>query len=422
VSDSTPATAGHPGEVRADAIIVAAGASSRMGSLDKLAALVGDRPLLAWTIAALAAAPEVDRIVLVTAASRVEEMRTARWLPPSVVRVVAGGQRRQESVAAGLAALEMLDAPPPGEPLSDDGGATRRGDADPGSRIVLVHDGARPCVSPELVSAVAHAAVRHGAAIPVLPVAETLKEVVGGRVLRTVDRETLAAAQTPQGVRRDLLRRAFASRPLDDAETWTDEAALLEACRIPVHAVPGEASNLKVTLPNDLGRVELTLLGGATVRLGFGHDSHPFGPGGPLALGGIEIEGAPKLHGHSDGDVALHAVADALLGAGGLGDLGRLFPADARTPRGVASRELLAAVVLRLQEQGLRPTGVDVTIIAARPRLAGSLDQMRDAIAAILHLPASAVNVKASTGNLEGSEGAGRGISAQSLASVGPIR
>jgi 2-C-methyl-D-erythritol 2,4-cyclodiphosphate synthase len=201
--------------------------------------------------------------------------------------------------------------------------------------------------------------------------------------------------------------------------TWTDEAALLEVCRIPVHVVPGDPANLKVTVPDDLARAA-ALLGeaGPTRRTGIGHDAHPFGPGEPLRLGGLDIPGAPRLHGHSDGDVVLHAVADALLGAAGLGDLGRLFPAGPSTPHGVDSRELLAAVVARLAGDGWRPVSVDLTVVAARPRLGGHLDGMRAAIAAVLGLDPDAVNVKASTGNLDGSDGAGRSVSTLALATI----
>jgi 2-C-methyl-D-erythritol 2,4-cyclodiphosphate synthase len=156
------------------------------------------------------------------------------------------------------------------------------------------------------------------------------------------------------------------------------------------------------------------------VRTGIGHDSHPFGPGEPLALGGIEIAGAPRLHGHSDGDVALHAICDALLGAAGLGDLGRVFPAGPATPAGIASTELLAEVVRRVADAGHRPASLDVTIVAARPRLGAHLDAMRDAIAGTLGIAPVAVNVKASTGNLDGMEGAGRGISALAVATLEP--
>jgi 2-C-methyl-D-erythritol 4-phosphate cytidylyltransferase/2-C-methyl-D-erythritol 2,4-cyclodiphosphate synthase len=377
-----------------------------MGGVDKLFHDIGGRPLLAWSIDALAAVDAVERIVVVTSAERAAEIREAPWLSPRVAAVVEGGERRHESVAAGLVALDTLDA-------SDASGA----------RVVLVHDGARPLASPALVSAVLDAASEHGAAIPVLPVTDTIKRISEGLVEATVDRTMLGAAQTPQGVRRSLLREAFARFPPAGPETWTDEAALLEACRIPVHALPGEPSNLKVTLPADLATAEAALVGARassepTSRTGSGFDSHRFGPGTPLALGGIEVPGGFRLHGHSDGDVALHAIADALLGAAGLGDLGRLFPAGPATPRGIASRELIATVLARVRAAGYLPSSVDLTIVGARPRLAGVLDDMRGVIAELLELPAGSVNVKASTGNLSGMEGAGRGISAAAIATL----
>jgi 2-C-methyl-D-erythritol 4-phosphate cytidylyltransferase/2-C-methyl-D-erythritol 2,4-cyclodiphosphate synthase len=382
-----------------------------MGRVDKLAYRIGGRPVLAWSIDALAAVDTVTRIVVVTAADQTAEIRAAPWLSDRVVSVVAGGARRHESVAAGLVALDALDV---------DTAVT-------GERIVLVHDGARPIASPVLVRAVLAAASEHGAAIPVLAVTDTLKRVADGRVVETVDRSALASAQTPQGVRRRLLRDAFTRFPPTGPQAWTDEAALLEACNIPVHAITGEANNLKVTMPADLDRAAAALLAappspGLPPRTGTGYDSHPFGPGTPLALGGIEVPGAFRLHGHSDGDVALHAIADALLGAAGLGDLGRIFPPGATPPRGIASRELLGEVMARVKVAGHRPSSVDLTIVAARPRLADFLDQMRAAIAALLELPPEAVNVKASTGNLSGMEGAGRGISAAAVAVLERIR
>jgi len=393
----------------ADAIVVAAGSSTRMGGSDKLAAVVGGRPLLAWTLEAVAHSSSVAHIVVVTAGPRVGEIAAAAWLPDIVSAVVAGGERRQDSVAAGVAAL------PEG----------------PGSAVILVHDGARPLVSADLVDAVARAASVHGAAIPVLPVVDTLKRVGDGRVSGTVERSGLVAAQTPQGVRRDVLADAYAAFPPGGPNTWTDEASLLEACRIPVHAIPGDAANLKVTLPDDLERVAAALArGGRTVgsaaagpavRVGIGDDEHPFGPGSPLALGGITIDAAPRLHGHSDGDVALHAVCDALLGAAGLGDLGRTFPPGPATPPGIAGAALVAECLRRVQAAGYSPLSVDVTIIGARPRLAARLPEMRDAIAGLLSLPADRVNVKASTGNLAGEEGAGRGISARAVAVIGEV-
>jgi 2-C-methyl-D-erythritol 4-phosphate cytidylyltransferase/2-C-methyl-D-erythritol 2,4-cyclodiphosphate synthase len=397
-----------------------------MGGTDKLSHDIAGRPLLAWSIDALTVVPEIERVVVVTAADRVAEIRSASWLPPAVVAVVAGGARRHESVAAGVATLDAIDKSAADAAADDtraasgggDGAASGRSD----DRVVLVHDGARPLVSVGLVRAILDAASRGGAAIPVVPIAETVKRVEDGQVAATVDREELATAQTPQGVRRGLLRSAFAQFPPGGPETWTDEAALLEACRIVVHAIPGETSNLKVTVPADLDRVR-SALGGAPsgtgiTRIGSGSDSHPFGPGTPLALGGIEVAGAYRLHGHSDGDVALHAVADALLGAAAMGDLGRLFPAGPETPRGIASRELLAEVARRLATAGWRTTSVDLTIIGARPRLAGLLDKMRESIAETLGVPTDAISVKASSGNLVGMEGAGRGISASAIAAI----
>lgn len=386
----------------ADAIVVAAGRSSRMDGIDKLTAALAGRPLLAWTLDAIAGTVEVERIVVVTAPDRVADVARSPWLPSRVVDVVAGGSRRQESVLRGFEAFDAR-------------GSDERG-------VVLVHDGARPLVTPALVGTVARAAATHGAAIPILAVAETLKRIAGDAVVETVDRTGLGAAQTPQGVRRALLREAYRRYPPDGPDTWTDEASLLEAVGVPVHVVPGDPINLKVTVVDDLMRAEAQLTGAGASRVGIGHDSHPFGPGEPLLLGGVEIAGAPRLLGHSDGDAALHAIADALLGAGGLGDLGRLFPADARTPRGVASSDLVRSVCDRLADAGWRPASVDVTVIAARPHLGGHLDRMRDTIAELLRLDTTAVNVKASTGNLDGADGAGRSISAMAIAMVARVR
>jgi 2-C-methyl-D-erythritol 4-phosphate cytidylyltransferase / 2-C-methyl-D-erythritol 2,4-cyclodiphosphate synthase len=392
----------------ADAIVVAAGTSARMGGVDKLAAPIGGRPLLAWTLDALAAAPVVGRLVVVTVPERINALRDAPWLPSSVIAIVPGGERRQASVAAGLAELDRLDGA---------GGATAD---DP---VVLVHDGARPLVSPALVAAVADAAAAHGAAIPVVPIGETVKRIEEGRVAATLDRTTLATAQTPQGVRRSILRAAFEQFDANGPATFTDEAALLEACSIPVHVIDGDPGNVKVTVPADLARAEAALgTSSSTIRTGIGHDSHPFGPGMPLVLGGVRIDGAPRLHGHSDGDVALHAICDALLGAAGLGDLGRLFPAGPETPAGSGSGMFLDEVLRRLDAAGWRPASVDLTIVAARPKLGLRLEAMRSAIASALGLELAQVNVKASSGNLDGMEGAGRGISALALAVVEPAR
>ena len=384
----------------ADAIVVAAGASTRMDGSDKLLAPLGDRPLLAHTVDAIAAVPGIGTIVVVTSPERRAALETGGWADDGRITFVDGGARRQDSVRAGFVELERAVPDLPGR------------------RVVLVHDGARPVVSSTVVTDVIEATERFGAAIPVLPVLDTLKQLAGDRITATVDRTSLGAAQTPQGVRRSILREALADPKAADG-TWTDEAALLEACRIDVHVVPGDPANLKVTVPADLERAAAAIgRPRAGARFGIGQDSHPFGPGAPLRLGGIEIPGAPALHGHSDGDVALHAVADAFLGAAGLGDLGRMFPAGSETLAGIDSRRLLAAVVAQLHDAGWRPGGIDLTIVGARPRLAAHLDAMRDEIAVTLQLASDAVSVKASTGNLDGPEGAGRSMSAIALATI----
>ncbi len=381
-----------------------------MGGRDKLAADLAGRPVLAWSLAAIAASPLVERIALVRSAEQAAGSRPA-WLPAKVVAVVAGGARRQESVAAGIRALEAIESA--AHDADRDGPDSRGADR----RVLLVHDGARPLVSRRLVDAVARAAAEHGAAIPVLPVSETLKRVDGDIVTGTVDRTAAATAQTPQGVRWDVLRDALARVDPDTASELTDEAALLEAAGIAVHAVPGEATNLKITHVDDLALAEALAAPGAT-RSGFGSDGHPFGPGNGLRLGGVEIPGAARLHGHSDGDAALHAIAGALLGAVALGDLGGLHPADARTPRGIASADLLASVREALAAEGWRPAAIDLSIRAGRPRLADHMPGMRQAIAELLGLELSAVSVKASTGNLSGDVGAGRVIEADAFATV----
>ena len=196
-------------------------------------------------------------------------------------------------------------------------------------------------------------------------------------------------AQTPQGATAGALRTAYARFPPDAPETWTDEASLLEACTIPVHAVLGDPDNLKVTLPADLARASAMLAGRGLVRHGIGHDSHPFGPGHGLALGGIVIDDAPRLYGHSDGDVALHAIADAAARGGWSRRSRPTLPGrSGRRPKGIASTELLGEVRRRVEAVGWQVTGVDMTIVAARPRLASYLDAMRDAIAELLGLPA----------------------------------
>ena len=377
----------------ADAVVVAAGSSRRMGGLDKLQLDLAGRPVLAWSVAAMRAATAVDRIVVVTSPDRVDELAARPWVAAAGARVIAGGARRQDSVAAGVRACE--------------------------AEVVLVHDGARPLVSALLVDSVAQMARDMGAAIPVVPVVDSLKRLDGDRVAGAATRDGLGRAQTPQGARRDLLHAAVEAHA-DGPETFGDEAELLTRAGIPVRAVEGEPTNIKVTLPDDVRLARAIAASNAvSPRFATGFDRHPFGPDDGLRLGGIEVPGAPRLWGHSDGDAALHAICDALLAAAGMGDLGRAFPAGDPATRGIDSRQLLMAVVERLAGAGAMPVSIDLTITGARPRLGGArLDQMRDVIADLVGLPPGAVSVKAATGNLASEDGAGRTISATALAGV----
>jgi 2-C-methyl-D-erythritol 4-phosphate cytidylyltransferase/2-C-methyl-D-erythritol 2,4-cyclodiphosphate synthase len=272
-----------------------------------------------------------------------------------------------------------------------------------------------------LVDAVALTAREHGAAIPVVAVADSLRRVVAGTVAGVVPRDDVRAAQTPQGARRALLSHALDAFA-GGAESFTDEAELLARDGVAVAVVEGEATNLKVTVPEDLV-IARALAGGAasSPRVGFGEDVHPFGPDLGLRLGGIEIAAAPRLHGHSDGDVVLHAVADALLGASGLPDIGRLFPPAEAGSRGIDSARIVAAALARSADAGWRPSALGVTIVGARPRLGGRrLDAIAERLAQALGIDRSSVAVKAATGNLSGDEGAGRVIRATAAVTAVP--
>jgi len=319
-------------------------------------------------------------------------LQATDWLARLGAHVIVGGMRRQDSVAAGV----------------------REARAD----IVLVHDAARPFVSPALISRVVAGTRRHGTAIPVLPVVDALKHVDDGVISGAAERRGLFRAQTPQGARRALLVSAVAAHAADSDEI-PDEAELLARDGVAVHTVEGDVANIKVTLPEDLA-VARRMAGGADgQRVALGWDSHPFGPADGLRLGGLLIVGHPRLHGHSDGDVVLHALCDGLLAASGLGDLGRLFPPGEPATLGIDSRALVADVMARLEQAGLAPNSVDVTVLGARPRLGGHrLDAMVGSIATLTGLPPGRVSVKAASGNLGADEGAGRVITATCLVSL----
>ncbi len=305
-----------------------------------------------------------------------------------------GGETRQDSVRQGLAALPAR------------------------TRWVLVHDAARPFVSPALVQRVC-AALREGAVgvVPALPVTDTIKTVAEGKVLATLPRHSLAAVQTPQGFCCATLRRAHAAALAAPGGPATDDAALLEALGEEVRVVPGETVNVKLTHPQDLD-----LLRPATpiprFCTGMGYDVHRYGSGRPLRLGGVPIEGGFEVVAHSDGDVLLHALADALLGCAALGDIGRHFPDSDPTLEGVSSALLLDRVLTMVREAGVTPCHADLTIVAQKPRMAPHGAAIRKNVARLLGLPPSCVNVKATTEEGLGFTGRLEGIKAYAVVSA----
>ena len=308
-----------------------------------------------------------------------------------VDRMVTGGDTRQQSVRRGLDILP--------EDCTE----------------VLIHDGARPLVDRETVRRVLDSVWKNGTGIAAVPMTDTVKRADGGgRVLETLDRSGLWRMQTPQGFRRELLERAHAHAPGD----MTDDAALVEALGEPVHLVMSSARNLKLTNREDWMTAEL--LAGPVLRVGSGFDAHRLVTGRRLVLCGVEVPYELGLDGHSDADVALHALCDALLGAAALGDIGRHFPDTDERYRGVSSLLLTERTRDILAEAGYRPVNADVTIIAQKPRLAPYIDRMRENVAEALRLPPEAVSVKATTTERMGYEGRGEGISAQAIAGVAP--
>lgn len=390
------------------AVLVAAGKGQRMGG-DKLWIELSGRPAWRWALDALLAVPGMSWVVVVAPPEDLDRFRAA--VPESVrgrCEVVAGGEERADSALAGIAALTAARFP-------DDA-------------IVLVHDAARPAASTELMERVVAAVTPTDGAIPVIRVRDSLKHVdQSGRVVAALDREDLAAAQTPQAATLGVLRAA-----LEEAQAWgrkvTDEAGALGAAGVVVHAVPGEAGNHKLTEPGDEWLIAGVLamrtvpLAAPEVeegqRAGIGFDAHRFASGRPLRLGGLDFPGDRRLAGHSDGDAALHAVIDALLGAAGAGDIGALFPPDDEQWRDADSAELLRSAVDTLQAAGWRPVSIDLTIVAAHPAIAPRRDEMVARLAGLCGVPASAVGVKGTTSDGLGFAGA-EGIAAYAVAVIG---
>jgi 2-C-methyl-D-erythritol 4-phosphate cytidylyltransferase/2-C-methyl-D-erythritol 2,4-cyclodiphosphate synthase len=393
---------------RYTAILVAAGRSTRMGS-DKLWVDLWGRPTWRWSLDTLLADTDLEHVAIAVPPDAIGRFRDALPEPADRCLVVAGGDVRADSVIAGLWAL------------------TGAGHGD--ETLVLVHDAARPAVSAELVRSIVDAAAAvEGAVVPVVPIVDSLKRVRNERVVAPVEREEIAAAQTPQAARLGALRAA-----IEEAHAWgrpiTDDAGALAAAGVSVHVVPGEAANRKITEPGDLLAMRAVLAARASgldapdgvpagARIGIGFDAHRLVAGRPMRVGGVAFPDEPRgPEGHSDGDAVLHALADALLGAAGLGDIGSLFPSDEPAWEGIDSAVLVKGALERLGEGGWRPTSVDVVVAAQRPAIAPRRDELVRRIADLLGLTAGAVSIKGTTSDGLGFAGA-EGLAAWALVTI----
>jgi 2-C-methyl-D-erythritol 4-phosphate cytidylyltransferase/2-C-methyl-D-erythritol 2,4-cyclodiphosphate synthase len=378
-------------------LVVAAGRGARFGGpVPKQWLDCAGAPLLSHTLRALAAAPGLAGICVVIhpddralyEAALAQSGAAALALPPAF-----GGQTRQISVRNGLEAL-----------------ATHEPD------IVLIHDGARPFVSPALIARAVAAAERWGAAIPATPVTDTIKEIAGDRIAGSPDRARLRAAQTPQAFRFDLILAAHRAAGRAD---MTDDAAVAAAAGNAVHVFEGDAENFKVTTMSDLKAASERLAPALTdVRVGQGFDVHAFAEGDAVWLGGVRIPHTHKLEGHSDADVALHALCDAIYGALGEGDIGAHFPPSEAKWRGAPSSIFLEHAAGRVSARGGRIAHLDVNLICEAPRVGPHREAMRARIAEIAGVTLDRVGVKATTAEKLGFVGRREGIACLALATV----
>jgi len=329
-----------------------------------------------------------------------------------IIDVIEGGTERQDSVANAVRYLSTIGL-----------------DADD---RVLIHDGARPLVTGAIIDRCLESLTHYQAAVPGVPVKETVKKVQDGIVLGTLERDQLRAVQTPQGFRFGALQQAHWQAHADGFQ-GTDDVSLAERIGIPVLLFEGDYRNIKVTTPEDLvvaaayldqkgeSAMDQSCGGGAspgTFRVGIGFDVHAFQEGRPLFLGGIQIPSHMGLQGHSDADVLLHAIIDALLGAAGLNDIGRQFPDSDPKFKDVRSTELLKAAAALVKNEGYSIVNIDAVVITQQPRISSFADAMKEKIAGILGISSGQVGIKGKTTEGLGFEGRGEGITAQAVASL----
>jgi len=385
------------------ALIVAAGRGTRAAGPSEAAPkqyrpLAGE-PVLRRTVRAFADHPAINAVrVVFTEADRPLYERTVAGL--ELMPPVQGGASRRESVLRGL------------ESLTDDA-----------PQFVMIHDAARPLVAPAVIGRVRDALDRHAGAVPALAIADTIKQVKAGHVRGTLSRDGLWRAQTPQGFRfHDILDAHRTAAGHMDADRFTDDAMVAEAVGLDVVTVAGDEDNMKITTDADFARAERALLGRLPdVRVGQGFDVHAFGPETPdawIMMCGVKLSHPRPLIGHSDADVGLHALTDAILGALSEGDIGSHFPPSETKWRGAASEIFLSHAASLAAKRGGQIAHADVTILCEEPRVSPHRETMRQRIASILALPIERVSVKATTTEKLGFIGRAEGIAAQAIATV----
>lgn len=373
-------TASPAPTIRLAALIVAAGRGTRAGGeIPKQWQMLAGRRVIDWTLDAFRHLPQIDTVLVVVHPDDMDRLPDIRCVP--------GGETRADSVRAGLEALEST-----------------------GTTHVLIHDAARACVSAEVITNVIDALRTGPAAAPGAPVTDTLWRVDDGQITGTVDRNGLYRAQTPQGFAFDAILSAHRSH--DDPAT--DDVGVARAAGIPVTMTLGDPDNLKITAPGDFIRAERILKGTMTpdIRTGNGFDVHRFGPGDHVILCGVRIPHDRGLQGHSDADVGLHTITDAIYGALAAGDIGRHFPPSDPQWKGADSRIFLEHAVALTGERGYVLSNIDCTLICEFPKIGPHAPAMTTTLSDITGLAPDRISVKATTSERLGFTGRGEGIAA----------
>jgi 2-C-methyl-D-erythritol 4-phosphate cytidylyltransferase/2-C-methyl-D-erythritol 2,4-cyclodiphosphate synthase len=386
--------------LRIAALIVAAGRGTRAairGAGPKQYAEIGGQTVLERAITAFASHPAIDnvKVVIHTDDAQLYGRATARCTSSKLSEPAIGGATRQASVLRGLEALS--------ESAPD---------------FVLIHDAARPFISDKTIANVIAALGERPGALAALAVTDTLKRAENGVVTETIARAGLWRAQTPQGFHFAPILAAHRKAAADGIDTFTDDAAIAEWAGLDVAIVADSSSNVKITTAEDLEVADRQLSSALEPRVGSGFDVHSFCDGDHVWLGGIKIPHSQKLEGHSDADVVLHALTDALLGAIGDGDIGQHFPPSDPKWKGAASKLFLEDAVRRVREHGGRIGNVDITVLAEAPRVGPHRAAMQELIGGVLGLPADRIGIKATTTEQMGFVGRREGIAAMATAMV----